>query len=261
MSIIPRVYHKPTHSTAKAFRRRAFTLVELLVVITIIGILSAVVLSAVNGNDEIQSVNAGVNRASGIFNLARSASITRKTPIRVLVHFDPPDPANPTDPRRNLFLRYMVILYYDTSVATPVWRVYSDGEFLPTGVFFSPALSSTPSVRLSTWTVPIPISTMVVGTPIGNPSLQPHYAMSATGDTLNHVGAPSSGNTPWYVFEYSANGTMAKPGSRFVVAKGILSASPPAIRTTRPDLIGGFTVFRAGRTLHFQDPRQITGGL
>jgi hypothetical protein len=173
------------------------------------------------------------------------------------VHFDPPNAADPTDPRRNKFLRYVVLLYLDNTVTPNVWKVYSDGEFLPTGVFFSPALSSTASVPLSTWTADINPTTMAVNSTTGNPSVQSHYSFTASGDALSHGGAVNR----WYVYEYSANGTLAKPGSRFVVAKGILSASPPAIRVPRPELMGGFTVFRAGRTLHFQDPRQITGGL
>ncbi len=259
MAIQPSVQTHPPQPNPKTATRRAFTLVELLVVIMIIGILSAVVLSAVSGNDEVQTVNAGVNRASGLFNLARSAAITRKTPIRLLVHFDPPNPSDPTDLRRNKFLRYMVILYYDAAATPPAWKVYSDGEFLPSGVFFSPALSSTASVPLKTWTVPIDQTTMVVGTPTGNPTVQTHYGFTAASDSLNHAGSP--GSNAWYVFEYSANGTMAQPGSRFVVTRGLLADNPPALRVPRPELMGGFTVFRAGRTLHFQDPRQITGGL
>ena len=215
----------------------------------IIILISGFIVTAISGGDGSQALNSGISKANGIFSVARSAAVQRKSPMRVLVHFDPEDPDN--------FLRYMITLYLDESETPAQWKVYSEGQYLPNGVYFSPGYSGqSQDLRLSTWRVRVTdnYQTEVLQ---DQPVLRNPYAMNNRNvDSLNHV---NPGRDQWYTYEFNANGTSRSPGLRFVLAYGILNLQGGELRIPNEEIIGGFVIFRSGKSVHFQDRTQITG--
>lgn len=242
--------HKFSVSPPPSMRKRTaiksgFTLVELLVVMAIIAIISGFVITAVSGDDGVQALNSGVSRANGVFSLARSAAIQRKTPTRVLIHADPADPER--------FLRYMMILYWNDAANPPAWEAYAEGETLPRGVAFSPGLSSHSSGEypdLRTWRVGIDNNFNV--NVLNEPTAQSNYNPTLPVDTVEGAGA----NT-WFVYDFRSNGTAAHPLSRFVLARAIVSTDPVRIQGITYEESAGFILFRGGKAVHFQDWTQI----
>jgi prepilin-type N-terminal cleavage/methylation domain-containing protein len=76
------------HTGASARRCRAFTLIEMLVVLIIIAILAALVLPHIRGNLESQSIDAACRQLLDDLSFARQKAISQRTTVAVL--FVPP---------------------------------------------------------------------------------------------------------------------------------------------------------------------------
>jgi hypothetical protein len=235
-----------------------------MVVIMIIGIISGVVLTAMGSGDQSRKVDAGVTRMDSVFSLARSAAITRQQTTRVLIHFNPAD--------QDKFLRYATIVYDNNSDPDAAdWKLYSEGIFLPGGVYFSPALSTistatdSASPPLQTWTgFVINPTSLSIETPTYTAPLQPvtNYGLaSGNSDPLTHGPAANK----WYVYEFNPNGTFSNPLARVVLVGGLPIFSPPSIlipleNDVEPyELAKGFVLFKSGKLLHMQNSDQIRG--
>lgn len=245
-----------------------FTLIELMVVIMIIALLSGLILSAVGGNSDSQNINAGITRLRSMMSLAQSAAISRKQTMRVLINFDSTDP--------DKLLRFATIVYRQDDGGTPndedddTWMPYTDGEYLPDGVFFSPALSSDSddTAPLILWTVRIDLALdpddMI--TPVVEPDDQTNYRLNGlNNDPLSH----GPGANRWYIYEFAPNGTysppIGQPGTRCVVVDGVNPTGNLLIipNEEREDVFRraqGFKIFRSGKPMFFQEPEQIADG-
>ncbi|MDF3129929.1 prepilin-type N-terminal cleavage/methylation domain-containing protein [Kiritimatiellaeota bacterium B1221] len=237
-------------------RKSGFTLVELMVVIMIISILSGVVLSAMNSSDDSRALDAGVTRLDSLFSLAHSAAITRKQTVRVLINFDNSTIDKPNEPQK--MLRYATIVYLDDDGK---WKAYTEGEFLPDGVYFTPALSTkSGGENLQLWTASINDSDLKV-TDTDTYSEGSAYNLSGNEDGVNH----SPGPNKWYYFEFAPNGTFRNPGVRVVLTNAIVLPDAHLLINVDgdaepADMAKGFVVFRSGKVLHFQSGEQIKEG-
>jgi type II secretory pathway pseudopilin PulG len=221
---------------------------ELMVVILIISIMSALVITSVSGGGGSENLNAGVTRWTGVFTSAQSSAITRKTRVRVAICYDPGE----TDK----FLRYANIFYFDPQDTTTPWKPMSSGEFLPAGVYFSPGLSLAGGVPLNEWEFDFNFSTLL---PPSNPTetVSPlTYSLSTSGDRIQDP-LTGNGTDMWIVYEFSPNGTAVTHAQRMVIAQGLLNGTELVIPNWR--VSDGFVIFRAGRPFHFQAPEQIAG--
>ncbi len=219
------------HAESRALRR-GFTLIELLITMAVIIIVSGFVMTAVGGNDGTNELNSAISRADGVFSLARSAAISRKTPVRVLVCNDA-SLGGPNGP----FLRFLTIYFFDQE--SEQWQPFMEGEFLPQGIFVDVAsIQSGDGAR--SWNI---TSTEVIN----------HQAISSNAPLIGGTG----GN--WLVYEFHANGTARDPMSRFVVGRSI--QAQPFNVVPNQYMRAGFVLFRSGKVVHFQSPEHLLGAL
>lgn len=228
----------------------------------IIAIMSGIVLTAMNKSDDTMTLNAGVTRLDSIFSLARSAAITRQQKTRVLISLDGSSFDKPNEPQ--LLLRYATIVYLDDDGQ---WKTYAEGEYLPDGVYFTPALStkSGQDPALYTWKATMNKNTLAISDAYPELFKVAPYSLNGKTDTIAHSSDPNK----WYAFEFNPNGTFHNPGARVVVTSGILnkgsSNNVELVINVEDDAFPedsakGFVVFRSGKVLHFQSADQIKEG-
>ena len=237
------------HADSKSIRR-GFTLVELLITMGVIIIVSGFVMTAVGGNDGTNELNSAISRADSVFSLARSAAISRKTPVRVLINYDPS-----RDGRDGEFLRYMVIYFLDREDAGGArWKPFAEGEYLPQGIFVDVARMTTNSGEFRVWT-PSVTSASIINDYAEIPEPSPNaLADLPTNSTPN--------NNQWIVYEFHANGTARHPMTRLVLGRAI-QAEPNSSLNVIPNryMRAGFVLFRSGKVVHFQSPEHLWGAI
>lgn len=219
-----------------------FTLVEMLIVITIITILLTVGAMGLKNMTKSSGVGAGLPIAEGIFAEARALAIGKGTEARVLIHAE----NNPQDElHRERFLRYMIVQYLDTrgtdEAADDRWVTASRGVTLPKGVYFVKKLSESSGLTLNTET---------------------------------NVTLPGKSDSKCYYYKFNSEGMINDPVRasgdednndvpRFVIRAGSLppgADEPKAIGGAKKN-VGGFVIWRSGRTSLFQHPNQIDQSL
>lgn len=229
------------HTSAKFFKirslekpdsRQGFTLIELLVTMMVIMIISSLVIASISGGDGGNELNSAISRADSVFSLARSAAISRKTPVRVLVCNDSSLSAS-----GGAFRRFLTVYYFNTE--SDDWLPFMEGEFLPQGIFVDIAsIESGDAVR--SWNIN---SSQVTGT----------LAITSTAPLTEDI------NGNWLVYEFHANGTARDPMSRFVVGRSIQAA--PFRVVPNEYMRAGFVLFRSGKVVHFQSPEHLLGAI
>jgi len=228
---LSRFRHSYLHSRRVA---PAFTLVEMLVVITIITVLLTIGAVGLKNMARGTGISAGLPVAEAVFAEARAIAVGKGTKARVLIH----GTKDKTDEyHRERYLRYMAIQYLDTQgtedTADDVWVIASKGMSLPKGVYFLKTLSDK-----------------------GGPAI----------NSEENIELPGKSDTTCFYYEFNAEGMISDPVPsdntvpRFVIASGSLSpdATEPTIRDKN---VGGFVIWRTGRTSLFRHPDQIDSSL
>ncbi|MBT7959614.1 MAG: prepilin-type N-terminal cleavage/methylation domain-containing protein [Akkermansiaceae bacterium] len=228
-----KIQTSPQKSRAMAVKRRlpAFTLVELIVVITIITILLTVGALGLKNLSKGSGISAGVPVAEAVFAEARAIAIGKGTNTRVLIHaeLDSDDEFH-----KERYLRYMAIQYEELNAdgkPSGNWLLASRGTTLPDAVYFMKDLSEINAPVLQTETVTLP----------GNSS------------------------TTCYYYQFNSEGLITSPTisgnsvPRFVIQVASLppGQSTPVASSDAKRNMGGFVIWRGGRTSLFRHPDQI----
>lgn len=232
------------------FHAAAFTLIEILIVISLITVLMTVGSFGIKNYSKARGVEAAVPIAQGVFSQARNLAIQKGTDARVLIHADN-DTASNLNRERNL--RYMVVQTLEDPNETPadpsddVWETASKGVYLPDGVYFSPNLSGSASAPDVIGGSPVrTVDILLPGQATGETSTCCQYKFNSQG--IITAPAPDSGT------DYDND------VPRFVIRAGTLPpgfSEPIAASGTGSKNAGGFVIWKNGRTSKFRHPDQI----
>ena len=220
------------------FHAAAFSLLELLVVISIIAVLMTIGSYGIKNFSKASGVSAAIPIAQGVFSQARSLAIEKGTNTRVMMHAD-----NRTDNlNRERNLRYMAVQYWDTKdtevTTDDEWVTASKGIKLPEGVYYSLSLSNR-----STAPNPGQSSTVLPGGAVQNCRV---YEFNSQGIITSP--APTNGTA------------YGNDVPRFVIRAGSLppgTAEPIPAGGAGERNVGGFVIWKNGRTAVFRHPDQI----
>lgn len=164
---------------------QAFTLVELLVVISVILIASSIIFIGGSGGDGAK-LSSSQRIVSGIAQGARGQAILKNADTRLVIYADERD--------EERTLRYFGIVYWGNdldasgNVTDTGWKAATQGTYLPEGIYFNPDLSQDTN-----------------GADI--PTMNLDFPRISVGSNIDR--ANGGGGEKYYFYEFSSNGTMA----------------------------------------------------
>lgn len=239
---------RPPHVAGFASARKGFTLIELLVTMMVIMIISGFVMTAVGGNDGTNELNSAISRADSVFSLARSAAISRKTPVRVMVSYD-----STRGGRDGEYLRYLVVYYLDREDAGGArWKPFAEAEYLPQGIFVDASSMTANGGEFRVWSPPVGAAQI-----IQDYVEIPEPAAASLPDLATN-GSP--GGDQWIVYDFHANGTARHPMTRFIVGRALEPQVPLQV-IPNEFMRAGFVLFRSGKVVHFQSSEHLRGAI
>lgn len=219
--------------------RRAFTLVEMLVVITVISILMGIGASTMKKMTTAQGVESAVPVAESLFAEARAMAKSQGVHTRVVIYA-----GDRSGKSAEKYLRYMGIVTQSRNGTDSVtWNtpgrgvvLKSRGISLPSKTFFNATLSGLTDADKGEFDVTFP----------GNTTPQPcfYYEFNAEGILVH----------PNF-----AGGATDQPNGIFVVQNGVLPPGkdlPKVLPSNKKD-VGGFAIWKRGNTTMFRSPSQI----
>lgn len=217
----------------RGISRPAFTLVEMLVVITIITVLLTIGALGLRNLGKSSGVSAGVPLAEAAFSEARGLSAGNGGSSRLLISADPDD--------NEKYLRYMLVVYLTDDGK---WVAASRGIYLPEGVYFSQEYSK---LKHS----PLPGTGSIPKLPSAEEAIYLRADAGTSNDNLSG---------PYFYYQFNSEGNSANPGASFVVGTG---TKPPGADKPRAGSgggaknFGGIMVWAKGTTSIFRHPDQI----
>lgn len=168
-------------------KKRAFTLVELLVVISIILIASSVIFMGGNGGDGAK-LTSSQRIVSGIAQGARGQAILKNAKTRLIIYSDNNTTA---DANVDKMLRFFGIVYWGTDKdGIEGWLAATQGTYLPEGIYLNP--DGAPMTGPNPWLK----DTMTLD-----------YPRLRAGSNTDEDGG--GGSEEYYYYEFNSNGTMA----------------------------------------------------
>jgi prepilin-type N-terminal cleavage/methylation domain-containing protein len=199
-------------------RQAAFTLVELMVVMAIIGIMSALGVAAFRGGGATSGAQGASVLASGLFTAARSEAILRKTSTRVYVDTD--------NTHGSTYLKRATVAYQSISGSVTNWVQCETWTVWPGNVIYVPGYS----------------------VPHGSDNSLYTPGLKVVGSGLDYFQFNSIGQAE------NPNGTTRR--AKFVVAPGQGSSGAPVVQNSLQSY--GFILLPLGQVGFIQDLSTLT---
>lgn len=251
--------------------RRAFTLIELLCVIAIIGLLSAI-LAGLRPTSPV-GLDGASRQAQSIFALARSQAMLandpdieltddqkKATPLRfirsrVIILNEPNDEDN--------HLRRMGVIlggYRGTDPAKSeknlqksdlTWYAIGEGALLPDGIFYVDNANSAVTKQILR-------STMENKTFSGQPKMDISFNSTKTSYFQSNKGQKDGSGKNWFYYEFLSSGAAnmtdadgSGTGARFIVTEGTLNPGTQKLEPLagKENNVGGLIILRPGNTV------------
>lgn len=214
-------------------KKNGFTLIEMLVVISIITILMAVGSFGIKDFTKSQGVSTAVPIAEGMVQLAKIDATALSSRARLLIHAQN-SPEN--ELHRERYLRYLIVqtLNYgpdgQSDTSDDFWEIKSRGKALPKNAWFIPSLSNQTGLTIPTITVKLPAQ--------------------AEGET-----------SLCYYYEFNSQGILVDPAPNTIAPRFILGGGSLPPGTVEPITenknYDGFVIWRNGTTSKIRHPEQI----
>ena len=228
------------HSRAAHFRFSAggkgFTLVELIVVITIMVAMMALAASMLRGGGRAQGLQAAVEMVDGMVQEARLDAMGKGTWSRLIIV------STPDDASRNM--RTLGVMSKNTR--TGKWHLVNRLQTLPAGFYISPTYS-----------------TLLEGS--GKSRAKSTYKSFSSRDGQDTVNLPGNGLTDiyFYFIEFDEEGRMSQPNAptRLVVVSGSAGDGkeerPSPMTDGKPGLAGGIVIYPKGNISRLRTDEQV----
>lgn len=181
-----------------------FTLIEMMVAIAVIAILSGVLFTAINQNQNSPRLETAQMILSQAFANARSQAILKQNRARLIINSTEPA----TETEADAFLRYFGVVV-ETEPDSNQWVTALKGEYLPEGIYFIPDSSS----QIIAWNEDKPDSSY------SNQSMDLNFP--------SNQAERSGSGTSWIYYEFKSTGRMSGLNNKVVLAEGTIQALKP----------------------------------
>ena len=214
--------------------RRAFTLLELLVVIGLIAALSLVLLGGLGGGGKSAALQSAQATLANLVSAARTDALAGGGAVRLLINVDPVSTADPSR-----FLRYIAIQEQSGGVWQPVPKVEI---FLPEGIYVVPGNFTTIPAGLFSASTATPW-TKTDGSLLRSTALRANQVLSLA---INGTAAEQ-----WVSVSFAATGTTAQSGDIILAAghrraPGSFPTGDSPVELENPETVRGLSLSSYG---------------